>query len=372
MRSHYIKKVGILHRNDVVKTWKKQKQFVFFLFVLVLFVFSTIYDSPKDLDRYENYTIGSYIANMSYEDIYSYYSSNGYDFIFYLGLGFFAKHQLMPLFMGLITALYYIAVFKGFNNISGRLTLNSGLMLAGLLCFPSILYVVNISRTIFSLFFFAVGVNQWLVKKYKYHLLFFTLSLFTHVGTAIFIGLFYAGVVAFMFLKNKPSFTGLLELLLPPFFFVLFRYIFLSVLHNEFMMDLFFDTKYMQYYDATGTATLKVSIGAILSIYGEILLSYVLINLDKKVTFNKVMLLVFTTMAASTLSVNQNLLNRFILVLPIFYSLYFLELFGKFKLCEKTNVSRLNWLTISSCFSVLFFLLILYQERKSFLPFLFG
>ena len=362
-----------IQNKSVERAWEKQKILVFCFFVFLLFILAFIYDPPKDLDRYENYYIGRSLVNMSIYELFSYYFSSGFDFIFYIGLGLFSSSMTqMQLFMGIITAFYYVEIFKYFNKTQGSLTANKILLLAGLLCFPSILYVVNLSRTVFAVAFFALGVNKYIQKKYIIHLLFFIVSFFTHAGIIIFITLFYVGLIAYFFLKNKPNLTRLLCVILPPTFYLLVRVVFLEVLQSALFIELFFDTKYDHYLDATGTATLKLSIGALFSIYAEIVLSYILVNIDKQVTLKKILFLVFTTITASILPVDQTLLNRFILVLPVFYSLYFIELYNKYYMNWKRNKIKLNWLTLSSIICMLSFALIIYQERKCFLPFLFG
>lgn len=359
--------------RKVAKKSSSQIKVLFWLSILILFVLSAIYDSPKDLDRLENYRIGMSLFNMSYYDIFDTYFNNGYDFIFYIGLGFSAKYEFgMPVFMGIITALYYVETFKYVNKLRGGLTLNNALLLIGLLSFPSILYVVNLSRSVFALYFFAIGVNKWLLKKYKSHLLFFLISIVTHAGTIIFVSLFYVGILAYSLLKNNSNLTRVLCLILPPSFFILFRTLFLDVLQNDFLINFFFETKYLHYFDATGQAELEGSVGSVLSILGEIGLCYVLINLDKQVTVKKILCLVFTTMTAAFLTVNHNMTNRFILVLPIVYSLYFFELFEKYKTFENRNKGKLDWLYLSSMFCILICSLILFQERKCFFPFIFN
>lgn len=373
MNSDYTVSLQKLQNKNTMKRWKKQKTIFFALFVFILFILSTFYDSPNDLDRYENYSIGRSLINMSFSDIFSFYSNNGYDFIFYLGLGFFAKFESgMPLFMGIITALYYIEIFKCFLNTQGKLTPNRLLLLTGLLCIPNILYVVNLSRTVFALAFFAIGVNNWFNKKYILNVVFFALTFFTHAGEILFIMLFYIGVIVHILLKNKPFVTRLLCIFLPPAFFVLFRFLFLDVLQNELLIGMFFDTKYEHYLEATGTSSLEGSIGKLASVYGCIFFSYVLLNIDKEVTLRKVLFLVFTTITVSLLTVNQNLLNRLVLVLPFFYTTYFLELLEKYRTNVISHKSKLDWFTISSFMFIMIFALIILQERKSFLPFFFS
>ena len=373
MESEQIINVNKVKTRVLSKKWGRQKRTVFVLSILVIFFLSFIYDPPIDLDRYENYSIGESIYGLSFENVVISRFANGYDFIFYVGLRYFSSSMFwMQFFMAAITSLYYIVIFKPFNSTNWKLTSNDVLILIGLVSFPSILYVVNISRSIFSLFFFAIGVNCWLQNKYLYHIIFFGLSFFTHAGSIIFIVLFYVGVLAYILLKNKPSITGILCLILPPSFYYLFRILFQDALLSHSLANLLFETKYEQYLDSTGFASLKISIGALLSIYGEIVLSYILINIDKRVTFNKVLCLVFTTLTASLLTVNQNLLNRFILALPVFYTLYFFELYNEYKLSIKQHKVKLEWMTISSIISFLLFSLIIYQERKCFFPFIFN
>lgn len=356
-----------------IKTWEKQKKAVFWFFIFLSFILAFIYDPPKDLDRFENYSIGRSLTGMSFQDIVLYYFNNGFDFIFYIGLGAFSKSLSgLQLFMGIITALYYYALFKPFIKIPGSLTLNKFLLFVGLLCLPSVLYVVNLSRTVFAIVFFTFGVACWLKKKYIAHLVLFVVTFFTHAGTIIFIALFYIGVLLYFLLKNKPYLTSFLCIILPPTFFVLFRILFMDALQNAFLIDLFFDTKYDQYFNATGKATLDISIGALLSIYCEIFLSYVLVNLDRQVSLNKIVFLVFTTITASVLTVNQNLLNRFILVLPVFYSYYLFELINNNKVSGRRYGIRQGWLILSTAICLVVFALNIYLERKSFLPFLFG
>lgn len=293
----------------------------------------------------------------------------GNDFIYYVFLFLFNKTSLGREFVpGLFTALYYYLLMKSFRN-SVRFSSENLLLLLGLFAFPNIMFVITISRTSAALVFFFIGVLFHSNDKKVAPILFFVMAIMTHFSSFMFVLAFFLAVFLHRaWLIKKISLFNVLCVVLPPIMFFLGLVLFNSV--SEGVFSFVEDTKYDRYATSSeGADFSNFSWLYMLQFYLTLLVAYILLIVNKQSTsFSRVLLMVCLSITCGLMSANQNLFNRWLMLLPLLYSLQFAEIFvvnrELITLKQRKVINSIG--VIGSTMVLLVFMLMMYSSHSYF------
>ena len=354
---------------------KSRKTFsviVFFLCAIVFYMAYNFRDSSDNFDLPRYYSLMDHFFNGSESLWYVITSMYDYgnDFIYYVFLFLFNNTPLGREFVpGLFTASYYLLLMISFTK---RVNYSSDnlLLLLGLFAFPNIMYVITIARTTAALVFFFVGVLYYSIDKKIVSILFFVLAIMTHFSSLMYVATFFLTLFLYnTWLKGKTKTVNTLCVLLPPimFFLGLFLYNYVSELSLLSSLD---DTKYDRYVASSGgTDFSNFSWLYMLQFYLSLFVVYIMLIINKRSTsFSRVLLMVCLSITCGLMSANQNLFNRWLMLLPLLYSLQFAELFVANKdLTPLKQSKEINTMwNIVSLMVLLVFMLMMYSSHSYF------
>lgn len=359
---------------------KKNRSKAYFIIVLlstIVFFFGYNFNDPHgyfDVGRYYEMVDELFPASTPIGYIIAYEFAIGWDFIYYVVLFVFNQTSLgMPFVTGCVCFLYYYFSLKVFANNINKLTSQSTILLLGLFSLPNVIRVIENSRTSMAVLFLFIGILFHFKKKHFLFIFFFICAALTHIGSLMFSGLYFLVIVLyFLWLNKKQKLVKILCLLLPPLLIISITFLMNTVLTSDVMDNLFADGNYTKYLSTQeGESKDNMSWVFKLQFWGTALTSYVLMNLDDKNSFLKVLFLFYGSITISMWSVTQNFLYRWMIVLPLIFSLYFTEVYVNTKNREsKTkNKSLLSTLQLISCINIIIYLLMLIGNRDALFAF---
>lgn len=354
--------------------YKKGKIFsiiIFFLCAIVFYMAYNFRDTSDNFDLPRYYSLMDFFFNGSESIRYviAYMYAFGNDFIYYVFLFLFNNTPLGREFVpGMFTAAYYFLLMKSFrNNVifsSERL-----LLLLGLFAFPNIMYVITISRTTAAIVFFFIGVLLYSNDKKIASILLFAMAVMSHYSSLMFVLVFFLSLLLYRFvLKDKKRTVNAICVVLPPLMFFLGLALFNSV--SERVFSFVEDTKYDRYATSSqGTDFSNFSWLYMLQFYLTLLVTYILLIINKQSTsFSRVLLMVCLSITCGLMSANQNLFNRWLMLLPLLYSLQFDEIFVTNRELVTSKLRKeINSIgVIESTMVLLVFILMMYSSHSYF------
>ena len=302
---------------------------IFFLCSLVFYMAYHFKDpiGNFDLPRYYDIMDSFFNGDEPLWYVVVYMFAYGNDFIYYLFLFLFNQTPLGREFVaGLFTALYYFLLMRSFSTF--KYSSRNMLFLLGLFAFPNIMYIITISRTAAAVVFFFIGVLFYFNNRKIVTILFFAVSVMTHFSSIMFVVAFFMTVLLYStWLKNKTRTVNILCVLLPPLMLflgiALYNYVFDSGLLSSLE-----DTKYDRYTGiSSGAEYNNFSWLYKLQFYLSLFVAYILLIINKQSTsFSRILLLFYLSITCGLLSASQNLFNRWLILLPLLYSLQYVEI----------------------------------------------
>lgn len=365
-----IKKYGLKFED---KKRKKKQPFYWEVFFLCLFVFILGYcfhdnGGFSDVGRYYEMIDIFFSGKESIIYVIGYMYAYGNDFIYYLSLFLSAKTPLgMQFVTGVVSATYYYLLMHNFMRMKPELNSKNLVLLLGLFCIPNVIYIITISRTAMALVFIFIGILLYTKKHRLWALIFFVFAVLSHFGSLMFVAVFFITLLLYNIRLDRSLRTvNLLCTLLPPIMLFLGLTIFNTILETG-VFSFLVDTRYDVYVANTKTGSQYANFSWIyhLQFIFSMIFIYILLNVDKRNSFNRVLLLIYLSVTAAFVSASQNLFNRWLMVLPLIYSLYFPDLYN---LCfsNKGKMDSLfgkRTLIIGSFISIMIFIFLVYGTR---------
>ena len=353
---------------------KSKKELVFFV-LLILFILCYIYNCPETLDLGRYYEDARHWAsNDSIWYILNHYYRSEINFIYQTTLVVFERSVLGASFLtGLVVAGYYWFIIK--NYYINRYVGATPLYLWGLLGFPAFIYTLAISRTACAVVIFYFGVEYFLKGKRKKAYLLFLASVFTHVISGMFVGIFlFAILLERFFSQKKVGLFNILCFVLPPLAWGVSSVLLPSIMSSNVLYGAFsdyyrFETYLGSNYTSFSMNTYSLADRAMMGSY--MLAGYVLLNIPKYYSLKRCLFMVFFVALCFAGGSNFILFERFIVACSLFYALLFTEALtlagtGHYPLTE----SKRTLLNIICVISFLSFLLTMFLARRDFFSFL--
>ena len=320
-----------------------------------------------DLPRY--YTLMDHFFNgqESLWDVIAFMYAYGNDFIYYVFLFLFNNTPLGREFVpGLFTAMYYFLLMKSFAKEISYSSENL-LLLLGLFAFPNVMFVITISRTTAALVFFFIGVLFHSNDRKIFSILFFIIAVMTHFSSLMYVGAFFLSVLLYKTgLKSKTEIINILCVVLPPVMYFL-GIVLLNSVSNSFFLVVE-ETKYDRYVGTTSGADYSnFSWLYKLQFYLTLFVAYILLIINRHSTsFSRVLLMICLSITFGLLSANQNLFNRWLILLPLLYSQQFVEVIivNKESCPYKQNKGIEAIGVIGSLMVLLVFMLMMYSSHS--------
>lgn len=355
------------------KRWgqiRPEKFWVFSLCVMVFLMGYNFHDVEggfSDVARYYEIIEMFFSSNDSLLYVIGYSLAYGNDFIYYLALFLFNKTSLgMQFVTGLVSATYFFLLIKGFSKKIFKFNDTSFILLLGLFCFPNLIYVITISRISMAIVFFFTGVLFFTKDRKMLSLLFFVLAGLTHFASLMFVFVFFFSVLLYnIWLKRSQKFFNKLCLFLPLIMYVLGIILF-NYLMNTDVLSFLGDTRYEDYVKESENAQYdNFSWLYHLQFIFSLILPYVLLNVSKRNSFERFLLLTFLSITMAFASADQNFFNRWLMILPLIYSLYFTDLYlDSFSNKSNTYIKLRSSIMISgSIISIMLFVMVVYGSR---------
>ena len=330
------------------------------IWVIALFVFfSTYFYVPpeySDLGRYyDSLETLSKFNNIMYAVLLM--QEQDFDFIYTLimlvALNFGIKLQFVT---ALVCSIYWVIISKVFLKDLNKISHLVILGFIGVVCFPNMMYVLSTARNVMAFLFLFMGFRLWSKNKKVWSIVFFILSVFTHLSCTIYIFLYFIVSLFYkIWLSKHPSWTNTLCLLFPVFMYLAGITLVNSIFMSPVMQDIFGEsTGYGSYVskEVEGVTYDFIGIGELVYLVSHILLVYVLINLDRRNSLQRVMTVFFFSMITMSYGCTYNLLVRFLLCTAFFYSSYISDLISNI---SKNKVLLESFLRLSSVLLFLVF-----------------
>jgi hypothetical protein len=124
---------------------------------------------------------------------------SSFDFIYYLLFGLCIALDIpVQAVTGISVCLLYYQSFVFIDNVNSKYGLvirdkDDYLLKLSVIFLVSFVTVFGISRNVTALMFFSFGINSLLIERYKKAIIFFALSIFTHIGLIIYLTIFVVG-----------------------------------------------------------------------------------------------------------------------------------------------------------------------------------
>ncbi len=346
--------------NSNLKNRKIQIQKRNLIWLVAIFIFfSTYFYVPpaySDLGRYYDLieTLSSF-NNIIYAVLLQ--QEQDVDFIFTLTmLGALKVGIKLQFVTALVCSVYWVIIARAFIKPINKINSFILLCFLGVLFFPNMMEVIGTARNVMAFLFLFTGFQYWSNNKKIWSVICFVLSIFTHFSCLIHITLFLAVLFVYkIWFYKYPGWTNLLCLVFPVFTYVAGATIINGIFLSPVMQDLFGDSAGYGSYVAKEAEKITydfVGIGQIAYLLSHIFVIYVLINIDRRNSLSRVMVMVFFSMITMSYAFNYNLLVRFFLCMAFFYSTYVSDCISN--LNKKTNLLRL-FLTLSSVLLILIF-----------------
>ncbi|NLB80269.1 MAG: hypothetical protein GX800_01310 [Clostridiaceae bacterium] len=355
-------------RPTKVRGGISRKNFLIFILVTIIFFMGYNFISPDALDLGRYYETAERWQGEKIKDIAESFFERSVDFIYYVLLVLFGNTFVGAEFVtGATVALYYFMIMWTFARYVRRITLTNVIYFVGLFSFPNFIWVVSISRNAMAIMFIFAGVLFWLKDKKIITAIFFILAAFTHFSVLIYVALFFLSLLLYKLLSKKEKLVSILCFILPPLMYLLSYYILDNFLNSTLLNAFLGESHYTTYSDFAGENTdySFYGYGDKSVMYVTLLSTYILLNIDKKVSTRKVLLLVFGSITIGMFTASAAFFNRFMICLPIFYSLYFSELYRENVLTSPSHHNRnvANVMLFNSMLSIMSLILLWYSYR---------
>lgn len=164
------------------------------LFLIIVFLFSLIFKPDKDLDLFRYYQGVHLWDNLDYYQVMLLNIEDHGDFLYFVMLKIFVDWGLpVQLVTAIFATLYYKGALlilednfkKGVFSVKGKMLAESALFFT-----IPIHLILSIARMTCSFSFAFLAIHMYNNKKYFWALFLITLSLCSHTGTVIFLGVF--------------------------------------------------------------------------------------------------------------------------------------------------------------------------------------
>lgn len=348
------------------------RNILLFVLLSIIFYVGVNFVSPQELDigRYYEQIEEIYRGLTFGQTILLRIAERG-DFLYILALWFFDRTFLgMTFLTGCVVALYYFLVLWPFAKYVNRLTTTSLLLMLGLLCFPEFIWIITISRTTMMLIFFFIGVVLWLKKQILPSIMIFIMSILTHVLGLMFIVIFWGSIWLYnQWLCHHGRKVDMLCRFLPLVLIFVMGVLLRFVLNMDILFNIVDGTGYQGYagggldtlnnqYDNYGYGTKAMMLANMISTYS-------LINIDKRNTLSRFLLMIFGSCTIGIMFASQPLFNRFCMCLPLFFALYMGELYSKGRCVSSVRHKKrvINIMTINSILCIVAVMLEIYSYR---------
>lgn len=226
----------------------------------------------------------------------------------------------------LVCTLYWFIISRIFLKSQAKITSIVLVCFLGVIFFPNMMDVIGTARNVMAFLFLFTGFGCWLENKKKWAILCFVLSIFTHFSCTIHVAIFYVAVYLYKILLSKhPMLTNILCALLPIIMYLSGASIVNEIFLSNFMQDMFGDSAgYGSYVSRTVTKVEYnfIGIGQVAFLSSHLLILYLLINVDKRNSLQRVLVMVFFSMITMSYACSYNLLVRFFLCIAYFYASY--------------------------------------------------